>query len=81
MCICLTYSINEIVEWLRNDSPDVETSRCLPAFKLFQKSRVFAEIELTMSSGLKMWCTSSSDDGLAMADFKRACSEIKEGIY
>ena len=36
---------------------------------------------LTMSSGLKTWCSSSSDDGLEMADFKRACSEIREGIY
>lgn len=33
-----------------------------------------------MSSGLKTWWTRSSADGLEMAAFKRACSEIKEGI-
>lgn len=38
-------------------------------------------MKLTMSSGLKTWWTRSSADGLEMADFKRACSEIKEGIY
>lgn len=36
-------------------------------------------MKLTMSRGLKTWCTSSSDDGLEMADFKRACSGAEEG--
>lgn len=49
--------------------------RCLPSFKVLQRSRVCAEVELTMSRGLKTWWTSSSDDGLEMADFKRAFSE------
>lgn len=47
--------------------------------KFSRKIRMFAEIELTMSRGLKTWWTSSSDDGLEMADFKRAFSENQGG--
>ncbi len=36
---------------------------------------------LTISRGLNTWWTSSSDEGLEMVDFRRACKEINGGIY